>query len=296
MEVHPTGGTLADIYREEGSDPATALGFSLGTTSDPEHFQLPRFSLHVTMQQPDFRVRHYAKLGIRPPGAPVPLSYAARYLVIQDATEGANRSIYVREGIYETNYTLEMEDVDMDDAQWREKIAGALKARRADAISRQFQYEPQPRIYFWVPAAMAERSRAAEQEHIDDLRRAYSLTLGTLTDALNGAAGRAASEPLAQQAATTACLHALPPAVQGLGTNTASWGARYLTLCAKSAGRDAAGDHSFSVELVDAGVVPALTVTYLTGGQREENGRLYLKVTTGRTRIPGARTQDLIVY
>jgi hypothetical protein len=296
MEVHPTAGTLADIYREEGSNPATALGFSLGTTSDPEHFQLSLFSLHVTTRQPDIRTRYLGKLGIRPPGPPPPTSYVARYLVIQDATEGTNRSIYVREGIYETNYTLEMDDVNQDDPHWRQKVAGSIKERRPNAMSIQFGFDPQPRIYFWVPAAMAERSRAAEQEHIDDLRRAYSLTLGTLIAALNGAAGNAASDVLAQQAATTACINALPVEVRGLATNTASWGVRYLALCAKSAGRDAAGDHSFSLELVGAEVVPALTVTYLTGAQREENGRLYVKVTTGTTRIPGTRTDDLIVY
>ena len=296
METRPTAGTLADIYRAEASDPATALGYSLGTTSDPENFRLPRWSLHVVAERDIRRNYVIAATRMRPQDVPPkPPVWLARYLIILDATKGSNHSIYVREGLYETNYTLELDEVDQKVDGWRRNIAGNLKARRSDDMSRQFGFEPQPRVYLWVPALMATRSCSAEQEHIDDLHRAYEMTVGAFSAALEGATGRAASEDLAQQQAITAFQAALPVSVRGIGTNPEGWSARYLALCAKSAGRDR-GDHSFSVELVDAGDVPNLTVTYLTGEQREENGRLYAKVTTGTTRIPGARTNDLIVY
>ena len=296
METRPTGGTLADIYRAEASDPATALGYSLGTTSDPENFRLPRYSLHVVAERDVRRQYVVAVLRMRPQDVPRQQQmWQARYLVILDATKGNNHSIYVREGIYETNYTIEMDEVNQEAAGWRQKIAGNLKQRRADAMSRQFGVEPLPRVYMWVPALMATRSCAAEQEHLDDLHRAYDMTVGAFSTALEGATGRAASEDLAQQQAITAFQQVLPVAVRGIGNNPDGWSARYLALCAKSAGRDR-GDHSFGLELVDAADVPNLTVTYLTGAQREENGRLYVKVITGTTRIPGTRTNDLIVY
>ncbi len=59
MEAHPTGGTFADIYRAENQEPSTALGFSLGTTSDPENFQLPSFSLHAVVER-NVRRNYYA--------------------------------------------------------------------------------------------------------------------------------------------------------------------------------------------------------------------------------------------
>lgn len=301
-----TGVTLADMYREEGSDPATALGYSLGSTSDPEGFDLPAVAYDVARnaaaQGFEIRARFYARLAppplrpLVPPAQVVPPAapFRVRFQLARAASEGSNRSLYVREGIYETNYTFELEDAGGGD--WRQNMAGWIKERRADAMSRQYDMPPQPRVYFWVPGDMAERSKQAELEHLADMRRAYQLSLGEVDHALRAAEGRGRNEPEARLAADADLLARLPLPVRGLGLDMERWGAKYLELCSKSKGRDVR-DHSFGLALVDAGAVPGLPVTYLTaGGRREEAGRVFVQITVGTTRVPGYRPQDLIVY
>jgi hypothetical protein len=312
-----TAVTLAEMYREEGSDPAAALGYSLGSTSDPEGFDLPAAAFEVAAnaaaQGAEIRARYYARLGrnlpvqpppherdrrLAPPPHVVPPAppFRVRFRLTRAASEGSNRSLYVREGIYETNYTFEAEDADAARPDWRDNMAGLIKERRADAVSRQFGLAPLPRVYFWVPGDMAERSKQAELEHLADLRRAYQLSLGQLDAALRAAEGTGRNEPEARLAAEADFVRRLDPPLRGLGLDMARWGEKYLALCSKSKGRDVQ-DHSFGLSLVDAGAVPALPVTYLTAaGAREENGRVFVKISVGTTRIPGQRTQDLIVY
>src|ERR1700730_7127440 len=115
LEAGPTAATLADIYRDEGGNPANATGYTVGSTREPVRFQLPAVSLEVREGADDNALAHRAvvcrRLGVGPPPLRVQQRIANRFVacfrVIRDADEGTNISIYVREGIYETNYTFE---------------------------------------------------------------------------------------------------------------------------------------------------------------------------------------------
>jgi hypothetical protein len=298
VQLVPTACSLAELYQEEGGQPGTALGYSLGTTGDPENFQLPAFAMRTEID----RVAHgqilrnrviAAQLNVVIPRAP--MLYQTSFNVITHPTEGNNRSLYVRSGLFETNYTFEEDDAE-NDQDWRTKIAAYLKARRSDANNDLLLLPHQPRVYLYVSLAVAGRSLTAEQEHLDDMRRAYAMTLALVDTSLTNSRGGGATEPDATESARAAFAASLPPAVRHLGTNMQQWSAKYLDLCAKTKGRDDAGDHSFSLEWMDVADVPAINATYLTGAQREENGRIYVKVTNGRTRIPGTATNLLIKY
>lgn len=299
MQVNPTACTLGDIYVEEGSTPATGLGYSLGTTGDPEHFQLPAFAM-VTAIDPVahgqiLRNAHVGRaLGLVPP-RPQPMLYQSRFNLITRATPGNNRSLYVGPGLYETNLTFEQEDAG-GNHNWRTEIANYLKERRSNAMNDALGLPRLPRVYLYVSAGISQRSRDAEQEHLDDMWRAYALTLQLVDGLLAATRGAGRTQPDAAQAANEAFAAALDARVRHLGTNMQQWGAKYLELCAKTQDRDQRRDHSFGLEWMDAADVPAIPPTFLTGAQREENGRVYVRVTNGTTRVPGTATNALITY
>ena len=302
MERHPTAATLADIYRAEGSrDMSDALGWTMGTTSDPEEMDLPLFALQVVPDRSTpqahgavIRTRYMATLGFQVSSPPM----LARYVVTRHATPGRNHSLYLKEGIYETNYTIDVKEVAARDAQWKTRVAGHLKERWSNALRDQIGEPHQPRVYFYMPNAMAVRNCAAEQEHLDDMRRAYALTLGAVEDALAGVNARGANESAARAEAERQYADRFDVSVRAYGGDMTRWRDKYLQLCAKSKKRDDDHDHDFGFELVeDLSTLPALPITWLTpSGQREENGKLYVRVTIGTTRVPGHRSQDIIVY
>jgi hypothetical protein len=42
-----TPATLAEMYRNEDDDPATAIGYELGSTTEPEYYVLPACACEV---------------------------------------------------------------------------------------------------------------------------------------------------------------------------------------------------------------------------------------------------------
>lgn len=299
MQAHPTACTLGDIYVEEGGTPATCLGYSLGTTGDPEHFQLPAFAMATAVDPVAhgqiLRNRHVGQaLGLVPPRRQ-PMLYHSRFNMITRATPGNNRSIYVGPGLYETNYTFEQEYAAAND-NWRTTISAHIKGRISDAMSDAYDRPHLPRVYFYVSPAISQRARDAEQEHLDDMWHAYALTLQLVDGLLAATRGAGRTQQDAEQAARNTFAAALDVPVRHLGTNMQQWGAKYLELCARTKERDYRRDHSFGLELVDADDVPAIPPTFLTGAQREENGRVYMRVTNGESRVPGTATNALITY
>ena len=68
LEAMPTAATLADIYRDEGGNPANATGYTVGSTREPVRFQLPAVSLEVRESADDNALAHravvYRRLGV----------------------------------------------------------------------------------------------------------------------------------------------------------------------------------------------------------------------------------------
>lgn len=290
MEAHPTGGTLADLFRADNENPATVRDYSLGTTSLPVNTVLPLFALQVTVDPvahgQALRSGLYRRMGI--PSPPPPVVARAHYNVTRAAAPGNNVSLYLRGGIYETNFTLGDENIDKSIENWRQRIVGFFTGWE--------EHPEYPRVYIYMPDDTAALSRAAEQEHLDDMWHAWTLTFGVVANALN-ATGSGRNEPEARSAAEAAFTSALPVKLRNLGSNMESWKNKFLELCVKTRDRDIRGDHSMGLELVAREDVPAPdNVTYLTGGPRDENGRVYLRVYRGTARVPGLLTNTLIDY
>lgn len=167
--------------------------------------------------------------------------WTATIAITRNAHEGANAARYLGAGFYSTGL-----------------MYGAHNALTAFAPGPNNRH-----IYVEVSAAIATLNRQAEQEHCDDMVRAYDLTLGAaqtaLTAALAGnpyAGATSAAAVTAARDAITNGMHVRLQAVfdNNIDVNTATvnaafdtdLGQLYMDLCGLSAlGRDALGLHTF---------------------------------------------------
>ena len=293
----PTPCNLADLYIMDGASPATATSTDAGLTSDPEHFVVPAWQINPTRTAEAHgaavRQSYYAKVGVLQPGiAPRGASaeqYNAPLMVTRHANEGNNRSIYLAEGVYETNSTINLK----------------LYKQSGGRIGSWFEpcdKPTQPRVYLVMPHDIADLNRQAETEHCADFLRAYELTLGALEDALAQAAAAplpsSASADLARTARLNQLQHFLPAGLAGVAQKPDLCAQKYKELIEKSRLRDqprddSGGWHDFGLEFLDGDFQPK-DVHYLTGNPRPENGRIYLRYTRGDTQI-GTHTSASII-
>ncbi|HEX8407939.1 MAG TPA: hypothetical protein VF883_03675 [Thermoanaerobaculia bacterium] len=224
--------------------------------------------------------------------------WTAQIAITRNAHEGTNDARYLGAGFYSTGVMF--------------IGGGALTGYLPGPNNRQ--------IYVEVSAAIANLNRQAEQEHCDDMVRAYDLTLGAAQTALatavagNPYAGATSADAVtAARDAITNGLHARLQAVfnNNIDVNTATVNATFGTalgqlyddLCALSGtGRDGLGLHTFrpagseswsAWSWIEWGARKTLPVTghnVLFG----ENKDIRKLVTAPTFQVPGPATNVLI--
>ncbi|MFB4299354.1 hypothetical protein [Actinomadura sp. NTSP31] len=258
------------MLQDSGLLPASGYGPDVGSTSIPVNALAPAYEIGYSPA--DDRVK-------------------AEVVIRQRASEGTNTSIHLRAGIFETNATLVVSDLEAD----RRRKAEA----RLGSYLTEFRHDSKNRVYFVMPADLAERNRRAEVEHCDDLIYAYQQTLGALDAALASVRPvTAATKGQAGEQIAAAIQAALPPQRARLGPDPAAWRQEYERLSGLTRERDQASWHDFGLELVDSGAVPGrANPTYLTGASRDPAGFkvCYLRFTTGTTEIGTHSTAQVIV-
>jgi hypothetical protein len=249
-------GKLADIYRLDGQKPETALGIDVGITTTP---------LGAAVTAWECPVVETSRLSL------------AQLRINKKADSGTNSSVYVSEGVYETNYTVDKVPTGENPrnyfVEWKEKN--------------------QPRVYLVMPADIAEINRKAEQEHVDDFLLAYELTLKKYESCLSEVkAPTAANFFAAKTAFKEALKKLLPMALQPAADRPAQCLEKYQELCQKSFDRDTQCWHSFGIEPCAEPV--GMSTYYLTGTPREEKGRVYFKLNIGQTEV-GSHTCKSVI-
>ncbi|GLY77072.1 hypothetical protein [Actinoallomurus iriomotensis] len=257
------------MLSSQGLDPATGFMLDVGDTGHPDNFVAPAYRVESTQASG----QHTAKI-----------------VMERRAAEGDNTSIYLRAGVFETNYALSTKMLADDRAEGDVASIGSYLT--------DFASDRTNRVYLYMSADMAERNRRAEVEHCQDLIYAYEQTLLVLDAALVSLAPvTAGTEEAARNQLLANLQAALPRNRAHLGTDPASWVNEYRRLRDLTRMRDQ-GWHSFGAELVDAGTVPGRdTPTYLTGVRRDPPSfpAYYLAFNRGTTEIGVHGTAGLIV-
>lgn len=293
-----TAATLRDVYehsRPTGTvfDAATVVGYQAGSTAPPAGFTLPAFSVVYSVdpaaQGAHLRARYYGKLNIPPP-QPSPPRYYATLVKTASAGEGNNSSIYVGVGVYDTNYAFQ--EGDYREFDGRPEQAANFMARWTSG---------KPRVFFVMPETIALANKAAEEEHCSDFIRAYDLTLGVADAALTAMNGQrfgpCASQVDALAAVTAAFKARVPEPLRSLGMDMAKWGEKYLELADKSRRRDRSNWHSWGLELITtAGDHTSWPHELLTGLERPDGGRVYVRYTAGTSQVALHSSASIINY
>jgi hypothetical protein len=294
----PLPCTLRDIYVGEGQDPATAIGVIAGATKPPNDFVTPTYQ--ITQNRTAFaqaaaqRQPLYSKLGILKPGDhPPSAQYVAQLIVTRRANEGTSTSVYVSKGIYETNYTFDQQGY--KEAKGDEMMQASL-SNLANWLAP-WKRADQPRVYFVMPERIADLNKQAEAEHCNDFVLAYDLTLHALQTALDQVAIAAQvtcdSAQHAIDERVTRLRDALPVGLKDVAPKPELCGQKFLDLCKKSKFRDSSNWHSWGLDYLGKNMDPP-SVHYLTGGKREENGRVFLQYTEGQAQV-GTHTSASII-
>lgn len=283
------------MYRSDNSNPATHTGLDIATTSGPEHYTIPAFTIAIERRIPQgFFNRVHRALAAINWGDDTHEVYA-RLILTRNAEQGTNHSVYLGAGIYETNMHL-------NDATYRNLEQQDPGGSRNTPNSLTDWSRGQSRVYVVMPPAMAHRNKLAEEEHLMDFIYAYDRTLGLAQSALTALNGRNLgpfdSEPEAREAVQTAFLSRVPQPLRRLGMDMNRWAGEYQRLCQKSRDeRDGRQWHSFGLERVRRDQLPnQLTIRYLTGARRNEGGRVYVRMNAGTTQIGTHRPEQVITY
>ena len=178
--AHPTESVSSCVSKAAGSTPPPATGYAA-----------PSYTIHTIQKR-------------RTPADAKSAPFYAKLVKVSAAREGDNSSVYLKEGLFETNFTLDLAKLESElseigDPDTEERRIGGLFAINT---LLQLWTPGTPRVYFLMSFGLAERNRLAEQEHCDDLIRAYKLTLGLAEEIIDQVAlkeyGPAASPKAAQ--------------------------------------------------------------------------------------------------
>ena len=215
--------------------------------------------------------------------------YLPKLIVTRRANEGNNTSIYVQEGVYETNYTFNEAEY------WKAKEDPGMAKYISNAANwlARWQNASQPRVYFVMPSEIATLNQQAEAEHCSDFILAYELSLGALQVALDKVAttlGPLPSVQLARAAVIDRLRDALPMGLRDIAENIDLCGKKFVDLCEKSKIRDSNQWHTWGLEYLGAGVKSFSSwttekINYLTGKPRAEKSRIFLRYTQGQAQV-----------
>lgn len=285
LTTNPLAANLRDIYNSQGRNPATCTFIASGNVTEPTGFVLPTCLINPSPSG-NAAVPSAAahRLGVRT----VP-KYKVNLMHTNQAMPGSNNAVYLTSGIYETNFTFNVDG-------YRQGLQDAGK----DVDAQRYLANPanylelwenmnQVRVYFVMPDDLAPTNMAAEQEHCKDFIHAYEICLKAVNDrfsALNGTTldGYVSAED-ARQAMIRRVGEQLHPALRPLACDVNKLNAKFKELLQKSRdGRDGRGWHSFGIKII-TNPPDNLSVSYLTGQPREENGKLYVQFTLGQTQI-----------
>ncbi|PYP93803.1 MAG: hypothetical protein DMG65_00055 [Candidatus Angelobacter sp. Gp1-AA117] len=286
---------LAGVYRSDNNNPATHTGLDIATTSGPAGYTVPAYNIAIQRRIPQgfFNRLHRAMSSITM--GDDPYEVYARLVITRNADQGQNDSVYLGGGLYETNMSFNEGTYNTMQLQMPGGVNNA-----ANSLSG--WSNGQNRVYVLMPPQIAGQNKRAEEEHLADFIYAYDRTLGLAQQALSAIAGRDFgpfdSEDEARQAVRAAFLNRVPQPLRRLGMDMVQWGNEYDRLCQKSmTERDGRRWHSFGLERIRRDQIGnQIQVTYLTGTPRQENGRVYLRMTAGSTQIGQHPPSQVITY
>lgn len=209
-------------------------------------------------------------------------AFQATVVKTANALEGNNNAVYLQRGIYPSGLMLN---------------AGTLGPFGAGPGNRQ--------VYADLTAANSNLSRMAEQEHLDDLRRAFQITLGIADGAYDDAVAHGpyagATAPLAQAAAEAGINGFIAARAAILGTAPFTIATNLAALYqAKQAltntGRDGVGLHTFDIDRINASNTPLAWAMYLLTLVPGVEKKDFREVIPGPNfQVPGPATNALIV-
>lgn len=279
---------LAGVYRFQGDNPTNYWGLDIANTDEPANYVLPAFQITIQRRNPPSFLGKMRKALDSIQIGSDPYDVYARLTMTRNADQGTNDSVYLGEGIYETNGTLDLTQARAN--------SGLSPANYAAPWS-----QGKTRIYLVVSSTTARKNKRAEEEHLADFIYAYQRTLGVAQQALEAVRNRwygpYDEEEEAREAVKEAFLAQVPQKLKRLGMDMNAWRDEYLRLCQKSRDRDGQRWHSFGVALEQRRNLPNhIHPTYLTGVQRAETGRVYLKLTDGQTQIGLHPPAQVITY
>lgn len=208
--------------------------------------------------------------------------FQATVVKTTNAFEGNSNAVYLQRGIYPSGLML---------------TAGVLGPFAAGPGNKQ--------VYADLSAANSTLSRMAEQEHLDDLRRAFQITLGIADWAYDQAvlhgpyAG--ATVPLAQAAAETGINNFIAARALVLGTAPFTIATNLAALYqAKQAltntGRDGLGFHTFDIDRINTSNSPLAWAMYLVSLVPFVEKKDFREVVPGPNfNVPGPASNALVV-
>lgn len=214
--------------------------------------------------------------------APTDGGFQATVVKTADAFEGNTNAVYLQRGIYPSGLML---------------TGGVLGPFAAGPGNRQ--------VYADLLDANSNLSRLAEQEHLDDLRRAFDITLGIADWAFDQAvlhgpyAG--ASGPLAQAAAETGINNFIAARAIILGTAPFTIATNLALLyqnkqALTQTGRDGLGFHTFDIDRVNESTSPMAYAMYLLTFLPGIENKDFREVIPGPNfNVPGPASNVLIV-
>ena len=275
---------LASVYTELKMNPAKDTYIASGNVTEPQNYVLPRCQINAI---PSGTVPAAAagRLGI--PSST--RKYKVTLIHITRASQGTNSAVYLTNGIYETNFTLDAKE-----------FAADRDTRNPANYLSPWEKPTNPRVYFVMPGELAPLNKAAEREHCMDFIQAYKMTLEAVDavfHSLNGVTMDGFSSiNKAKEAMLKRVGETLAPPLRPVACNSAALNDMFKRLLRKSHdGRDGMGWHSFGVEVVDLAPAPR-KIVYLTGKPRGESGRIFLKFTKGQTQINLHPSERVIVF
>lgn len=230
-------GTLADMRVMQNLQPNDPV-LEMGLTDPPANADAPNYTITTATD-----------------GNAV---VSARLAKTQGPVEGDVRSVYVGPGTYASNYRWKPDSKVLEEGGVLATVPGEQRSVTPGQYLNMVNWD---HLYVVVSNVIANLSQQAEDEHLNDIRHAYALTLGAANGALdgviagmppNGFVNSLANAAYADPAAATTDVRArivaaLPVASVTLGFDRAHWLAEYLRLAAKTQLRDQQNWHTFGL-------------------------------------------------
>lgn len=278
----PLAGDLGDLNVSAG-DPRNTPSKDMGNTSPVINARAPSYQVHI----------HNVGDG----------TVLAKVTLSQTALEGNNVSYYLKSGDHYTGFHWARGGV-YDGAAARNRLVDA-----ASPYADEY-------VYMVVSSSMSSLSRQAEQEHLDDFRRAFQISLQAAEAAIRaviagpgtavGPDANAWYGPYADAGAANTAIanlvhQQLPAASQGLDLDQNNWLQGYQALCQKSqTERDGRGWHFF--DLAESGwwrnsrFIRAVTESWDIYAEHPETQVHYVDVVAGGTQIGTHPTNQIIRF